>query len=71
MNESRLEGDLEPWLVELWKTLLQIYPLPSGQEVLPSGVLYPRFCLLFIYSFLECLLLVWLFSFTIDCFFLL
>jgi len=36
-----LYGELYGWMDELWKSLLSLYPLPSGVEVLPANVLPP------------------------------
>jgi hypothetical protein len=37
----RQDGALDPWLQGVWHTLLQAYPLPEGQTILPDNVLYP------------------------------
>ena len=29
------------WLQDLWEKLLCLYPLPAGQEPIPSSILYP------------------------------
>jgi len=36
-----LEAGLEPWLETLWRTLLRLYPLPEGMEILPADILPP------------------------------
>ncbi|RIA87746.1 hypothetical protein C1645_713689 [Glomus cerebriforme] len=34
-----IDGTLDPWLKGLWKVLMEMYPLPSGLNVLPADVL--------------------------------
>eukprot|EP00794_Sanderia_malayensis_P015807 gene15807-17400_t len=35
------DGTLDPWLVNLWKELLKMYPLPAGKDIIPSDVRPP------------------------------
>ncbi|KNC96604.1 uncharacterized protein SPPG_08188 [Spizellomyces punctatus DAOM BR117] len=34
-----VDGALDPWLEDLWKTLMDIYPLPNGMEIVSADVL--------------------------------
>jgi sulfite reductase alpha subunit-like flavoprotein len=34
-----VDGALDPWLEQLWKILLQIYPLQKGVEIISSDVM--------------------------------
>eukprot|EP00123_Amoebidium_parasiticum_P003611 comp14899_c1_seq1/m.11448 comp14899_c1_seq1/g.11448 ORF comp14899_c1_seq1/g.11448 comp14899_c1_seq1/m.11448 type:complete len:602 (-) comp14899_c1_seq1:75-1880(-) len=43
-HELGIDGELDPWLDGMWLTLLQLYPLPSGKEIIRSDVKpEPRF----------------------------
>ncbi|XP_039288461.1 NADPH-dependent diflavin oxidoreductase 1 isoform X2 [Nilaparvata lugens] len=33
---------VDPWLESLWKSLLVLYPLPSGVQTLDSSIIFPR-----------------------------
>ena len=34
-----VDGALDPWLDQLWTTVLQLYPVPAGLEVISSNIL--------------------------------
>ncbi|KAJ3279796.1 NADPH-dependent diflavin oxidoreductase 1 [Borealophlyctis nickersoniae] len=36
-----VDGGLDPWLEDLWKTVLQLFPLPPGTEILSADILPP------------------------------
>ena len=37
----RIEGGLDPWIEKLFESLLALFPLPLGCEILPPGRLRP------------------------------
>ncbi|CAI2170561.1 4830_t:CDS:10 [Funneliformis geosporum] len=38
-----IDGGLDPWLEELWKVLMYMYPLPSSLDILPEDFLTKSF----------------------------
>lgn len=38
----RIDTKLEPWINSLKESLLQLFPLPPGLEVVPDGIPDPR-----------------------------
>lgn len=40
-HDLGMEGELDPWLDQLWNILLSMHPLPEGKEILSADILYP------------------------------
>lgn len=38
---SSVDGALDPWLKAVWTEIMDKYPLPPGENVIPEDVLYP------------------------------
>lgn len=46
----RLEGELDPWLEQLWNVILERFPLPNGKSILPDNVLFVFSIILLIFE---------------------
>ena len=40
-SKDRIDGAFEPWISRLLSTLLELFPLPSGLEIIPRAELPP------------------------------